>query len=57
MPEISRFYGIVIRMYWADHPPPHFHAEYGSDQAQIRIDPVGVLALSRRALSSIEGLP
>jgi hypothetical protein len=44
MPEISRFYGIVIRMYWADHPPPHFHAEYGSDQARIRIEPVGVLA-------------
>ena len=43
MPEISRFYGIVIRMYWADHLPPHFHAHYGSNQAQIRIDPVGLL--------------
>ena len=42
MPEISRFYGIVIRMYWADHLPPHFHAHYGSNQAQIRIDPVGL---------------
>jgi hypothetical protein len=29
MPEISRFLGIVIRMYYRDHPPPHFHAEYG----------------------------
>ena len=29
MPEISRFYGIVIKMFHADHPPPHFHAEYG----------------------------
>jgi hypothetical protein len=27
MPEISRFYGIVIKMYFADHAPPHFHAE------------------------------
>ena len=26
MPEISRFYGIVIRMYFDDHVPPHFHA-------------------------------
>jgi hypothetical protein len=44
MPQISRFYGIVIYMYWGDHPPPHFHAHYGSDQAQVRIDPVGLLA-------------
>ena len=29
MPEICRFYGIVIRMYFRDHRPPHFHAEYG----------------------------
>lgn len=43
MPEISRFYGIIIRMYWADHLPPHFHVEYGSDEAQVRIDPVGLL--------------
>jgi hypothetical protein len=29
MPEISRFFGIVIRMYFDDHDPPHFHARYG----------------------------
>lgn len=29
MPELSRFFGIVIRMYIQDHVPPHFHAEYG----------------------------
>ena len=29
MPEICRFYGIVIRMYFRDHQPPHFHAQYG----------------------------
>jgi hypothetical protein len=44
MPEISRFYGIVIKMYWNDHHPPHFHAEYGAAQAQVRIEPVGLLA-------------
>jgi len=43
MPEISRFYGIIIRMYRADHAPPHFHAEYGSASAQVRIDPIGLL--------------
>ena len=28
MPELSRFYGIIIRMFYADHAPPHFHAVY-----------------------------
>lgn len=37
MPEIARFYGIVIRMYFDDHNPPHFHAVYGEHQAQIEI--------------------
>ena len=44
MPEISRFLGIVVRMYFFDHEPPHFHATYASFEAQIRIDPVGLLA-------------
>ncbi|MEX0717277.1 MAG: DUF4160 domain-containing protein [Planctomycetaceae bacterium] len=38
MPEISRFLGIVIRMYYRDHPPPHFHAEYGEFEITIEID-------------------
>jgi hypothetical protein len=29
MPEITRFYGIIIKLFFADHPPPHFHAIYG----------------------------
>lgn len=37
MPELCRFYGIIIRMYWADHPPPHFHAIYGEHEALIEI--------------------
>ena len=37
MPEICRFYGIIIRMFWADHPPPHFHAVYGEYEAVIDI--------------------
>jgi hypothetical protein len=37
MPEISRFYGIVIRMNINDHPPPHFHAYYGEQEALVDI--------------------
>lgn len=37
MPEISRFYGIIIRMFYNDHNPPHFHAIYGNDEALINI--------------------
>jgi hypothetical protein len=37
MPEISRFYGIIIRMYFADHNPPHFHAEYQGYKAEYDI--------------------
>ena len=40
MPEISRFLGMVIRMYWDEHPPPHFHVEYGGETAVVRIDPL-----------------
>jgi hypothetical protein len=37
MPTISEFFGILIRMYWDDHPPPHFHALYGEHEAQYNI--------------------
>jgi hypothetical protein len=35
MPEISRFLGIVIKMFYDDHNPPHFHAEYGDHLALV----------------------
>lgn len=35
VPEVSRFYGIVITINYDDHPPPHFHARYGEDRASI----------------------
>lgn len=38
MPEISRFYGIVISMFYDEHNPPHFHAQYGEYKAVIRIN-------------------
>lgn len=43
MPEISRFFGIVIQMYFDDHGPPHFHATYAGTEASVRIDPIGIL--------------
>ena len=43
MPEICRFYGIVIQMYFNDHAPAHFHARYGSDRAVVCINPPVVL--------------
>ena len=55
MPEISRFFGIVIRMYYDDHPPPHFHALYAGKEIQVGIDPIMVIqgALPRRATSMV----
>lgn len=38
MPEISRFFGIVISMFYDEHNPPHFHARYGEFKAQIVIE-------------------
>jgi len=43
MPEISRFYGIVILMYYDEHVPPHFHARYGEFQAVVGIEPLAIL--------------
>ena len=38
MPEISRFLGIVIAMYYLDHEPAHFHARYGKFEVKVRIE-------------------
>jgi hypothetical protein len=37
MPEISRFLGVIITMYWGDHAPPHFHASYGDYEITVNI--------------------
>ncbi|HEY5165203.1 MAG TPA: DUF4160 domain-containing protein [Acidimicrobiia bacterium] len=37
VPRISAFYGVVIYIYWRDHAPPHFHAEYADQEALIVI--------------------
>ncbi len=51
MPRISEFFGIVIYMYYNDHLPPHFHAEYSGDEAVYSIETLAVLQgqLPRRA--------
>lgn len=38
MPTISMFYGIIIRMYYDDHNPPHFHAYYNNNEAIFTLD-------------------
>ena len=43
MPEISRFYGIVVQMYFGDHPPPHFHARYAGKEAKIDIEALAAI--------------
>ncbi len=37
MPEISRFLGISVCMYYREHPPPHFHAKYGEFEITVEI--------------------
>jgi hypothetical protein len=51
MPEVSRFYGIVIRMFYREHNPPHFHAQYGDQEAVVDIESLTLMAgyLSPRA--------
>ena len=55
MPTISRFYGIVIRMFFDDHSFPHFHARHADGGAKIRIDNLEVLdsSLGRRQLRMV----
>jgi hypothetical protein len=55
MPCVSDFYGIAIYMYYSDHAPPHFHAEYGGDEVEIEICTLNVLrgTMKRRALALV----
>ena len=43
MPEISRFLGIIITMYYEDHNPPHFHVKYNEFRAKISIEGLQIL--------------
>jgi Domain of unknown function (DUF4160) len=54
LPEISRFLGIIIAMYYRDHRPPHFHAIYGDYEVVVNIEN-GVIEgrFPRRAVSLV----
>jgi len=54
MPEISRFLGVVIAMYYRDHAPPHFHAYYGEYEVVVDVN-TGVVdgRFPRRALGHV----
>jgi hypothetical protein len=55
MPEICRFFGIVIAMFYNDHAPPHFHVRYGGQKAIIAIETLMLLEgkLSPRVLGLV----
>lgn len=55
MPVIAAFFGIYVRMYFADHGPPHMHVEYQGQEALVDITSGGVVAgsLPRRALALV----
>jgi len=55
MPIISRFFGIIIYMFWRDHQPPHFHAKYGDEEIIVEIETGKVTGnISQRALNMIQ---
>jgi len=55
MPEISRFFGIVVYMYYKEHAPPHFHAKYAGQRAAFAISDLRIIegVLPRRAISLV----
>lgn len=55
MPEISRFFGIIIAMYYNEHNPPHFHAKYGDFEAVLNINTLQLMegSLPKRAKALI----
>ena len=55
MPEICRFYGIIIKIFFGDHPPPHFHAVYGDYNGLFNIETLELIEgdLPKRAIKMI----
>jgi hypothetical protein len=53
MPVISIFFGIVIRMYYKEHEPQHFHAEHQAQEGKFDFDGTRLLAISRQGTPSI----
>ena len=55
MPELCRFYGIIIAMFYSEHNPPHFHARYGDERIAIEISTLRIMegGLPPRALGLV----
>ncbi|HCJ79781.1 transcriptional regulator [Peptococcaceae bacterium SCADC1_2_3] len=55
MPEISRFLGIIIAMYYKEHEPPHFHAKYGNQTGVFSIAELKLIegSLPKRVISLV----
>lgn len=56
MPEVSRFYGIVIKVHFGDHSPPHFHAEYGDFEIVIGIESLAASAAGAELEAVLSGV-
>jgi hypothetical protein len=55
MPIISRFFGIIVFMFWREHQPPHFHAKYGDDEVTVEIQTGKVTGnISPRVLNMVQ---
>ena len=55
MPIISRFFGIIVFMFWREHQPPHFHAKYGDDEVIVDIQTGKVTGnISPRVLNMVQ---
>ncbi len=55
MPQVSRFYGLIILFYFNDHNPPHFHVWYGEHKCEIGISDLSILdgSLPNRAYALV----
>jgi Domain of unknown function (DUF4160) len=55
LPEISRFFGIIVAMFYNDHAPPHFHVRYGRQRAIVDIATLSLLegSLSPRVIGLV----
>ncbi|MDI6733280.1 MAG: DUF4160 domain-containing protein [Planctomycetota bacterium] len=55
MPEICRFFGIIIALYYNDHEPPHFHAKYGEQVSAFSISELKLIegSLPKRIISLV----
>ncbi len=54
MPELARFFGMIVTIFYDDHPPPHFHVRYGSHKAIIAIQTLDHDRLRLHAISALD---